>query len=97
MLFTIICTDKPDALALRQATRDRHLAYLTDVVAQVVHAGPMMSPDGVPCGSLLIVEAPDREAAATFAAADPYAQAGLFESVVIREHIIRFRDGALVG
>jgi uncharacterized protein YciI len=35
-------------------------------------------------GSLIILEADDRATAETFAAADPYAMAGLFESVDIR-------------
>jgi hypothetical protein len=35
-------------------------------------------------GSLLIMDFPDRAAVEAFAAGDPYAAAGLFESVVIR-------------
>ena len=35
-------------------------------------------------GSLLIIDFPDRVAAESCAAGDPYAKAGLFESVEIR-------------
>jgi hypothetical protein len=35
-------------------------------------------------GSLIIFEAADLEAARAFAAADPYAKAGLFESAQLR-------------
>lgn len=83
MLFAVICTDKPGALALRQATRDAHLGHIRDsgVVRQ---AGPFLDEAGAMCGSLLILEVADRAAAEAWAAADPYAQAGLFERVEIR-------------
>ena len=35
-------------------------------------------------GSVIVIEAADREAAETFAAADPYGTAGLFRAVTIR-------------
>ncbi len=35
-------------------------------------------------GSLLVIDAPDLEAAKKFAAGDPYVKAGLFERVKIR-------------
>ena len=40
--------------------------------------------DGGPLGSMLVVEAADIATAQAFAAADPYARAGLFASVEIR-------------
>ncbi|GBQ70666.1 hypothetical protein AA103196_2555 [Ameyamaea chiangmaiensis NBRC 103196] len=95
MLFTIIGTDKPGALETRLATRERHIAYLTAYQERVVHGGPILDRDGRPCGSLLIVDVPDRAAAEGFAAADPYAEVGLFESVIIRGHRVVFRDGAI--
>jgi len=97
MFFTIICADKPGALETRLSTREAHLAYLTGCGAQLVHAGPMLDGAGKPCGSLLVVDVADRAAAEAFAAADPYAVAGLFESVVIREHRVVFRDGVQVA
>jgi uncharacterized protein YciI len=36
-----------------------------------------------PIGSMLVIEAKDREAAENWAASDPYAIAGLFDSVEI--------------
>jgi uncharacterized protein YciI len=93
MLFTLLCTDKPGALDLRMATRSTHLAYLQSFKAMLVEAGPMLDLDGKPCGSVFILEAADREAAAAFAAGDPYAQAGLFESSVLRGFRHVFKDG----
>ncbi len=94
MLFAITCTDKPGALALRMETRPAHLAYLQSQVASLVLGGPLLDPEGKPCGSLLVVEAPDRAAAEALAAGDPYAKAGLFEAVVIRPYRAVFKDGA---
>ncbi len=82
-LFAVICRDRPDHLAVRQANRDAHLAYLreTGVVQQ---AGPFLDDEGAMCGSLLILDVADRAAADAWAAQDPYARAGLFESVTIQ-------------
>jgi uncharacterized protein len=80
-LFALICTDKPDALDLRMATREAHLAYLATFGDRVKLAGPKLTEAGQPAGSILIVEADDLTAAKAFAAGDPYAQAGLFEAV----------------
>ena len=96
MLFAIVCTDRPGSLDLRLATRPTHVAYLTMYAARVVHGGPMLDLDGRPCGSLLIVDVEDMAAAEGFAASDPYAKAGLFESTVIRGFRTVFKDGEAV-
>ena len=97
MLFAIICTDRPGGLDLRLATRAHHIAYLTTYADRIIHGGPVLDIDGRPCGSLLIIEAEDRAAAEGFAASDPYAKAGLFESTLIRPFRTVFRDGEIVG
>ncbi|WP_044558524.1 YciI family protein [Azospirillum sp. B4] len=84
MHFAITCTDKPGHLDLRLATRPRHLEYLDTQVDHIVVAGPLLDVEGKPTGSLLVVEFPDETAAQAFADADPYTQAGLFESVTIK-------------
>jgi len=48
-------------------------------------AGPFLDPQGNMTGSLIVLDVPDLAAAEAWAAADPYARAGLFESVAIRE------------
>jgi uncharacterized protein YciI len=93
MLFALICTDKPGSLDLRLATRGAHLAYLETYQQRLVQAGPLLDPDGRPCGSLLLVDVADAAEAAGFAEADPYNRAGLFESVVIRPFRTVFKDG----
>ena len=85
MLYVIFCTDKADHAHIRAATRPDHLDYLAGHEDRFVAVGPTLTDDGEGMnGSLLVVDFPDREAADDFAANDPYAKAGLFETVVIR-------------
>jgi uncharacterized protein YciI len=85
MLFVIYCVDRPGRSQVRLDNRPAHLAFLESYKANLVAAGPLQSDDGAGMlGSLLIMDFPDRAAAEAFAAGDPYAAAGLFESVVIR-------------
>jgi uncharacterized protein YciI len=96
MLFAITCTDRPGALPLRMETRPAHLAHLAAQESRLLLVGPLLDPEGKPCGSLLVVEAEDRAAAEAFANADPYAKAGVFESVVVRPFRAVFKDGRAV-
>jgi hypothetical protein len=81
--FAIHCIDKPMQQALRQATRPDHLAYLERARDRVVVAGPLLDDAGQPIGSMLLMRFPDYNAAVAFAADDPYARAGLFQSVAV--------------
>ncbi len=78
-LFAVICRDKPGALQVRLDTRDAHLAHIRDS-GIVTMAGPLME-DGQMCGSLVVLDTDDLDAAQAWAAADPYKAAGLFASV----------------
>lgn len=85
MLYALICTDKPDCLAVRVAHRPEHFAYLKSLGKTLVFGGPFLKEDGnTMCGSLVVVKAPSMEAARTIAAGDPYAKASLFGTVEIR-------------
>ena len=86
MLFALICKDKPGSLQVRLDTRPTHVDDLEGLNGEkkLAFAGPFLDGDGKPNGSLVVVEAPDLAAAQALAAGDPYAKAGLFESVEIR-------------
>lgn len=84
MLVAIICTDKSGAIETRKANRDAHLAYIKET-GVVVQAGPFLDGDGMMCGSLLILDVADMNAAIAWAKNDPYAQAGLFSDVRIEQ------------
>lgn len=80
MLIALIARDKPGALATRLDNRNAHLAYIeeTGVVSQ---AGPLLDEAEQMIGSLVILDVTDMATARRWAEQDPYARAGLFESV----------------
>ena len=84
MLVCLYAKDRKDAGTLRADTREDHLTYLksTDSVAQ---AGPLLDGEGRMIGSLLILDVADMAAARDWAQGDPYAKAGLFDSVELIE------------
>jgi uncharacterized protein len=84
MRYALICLDKPNALQTRVENRPAHLEHLqsTGVVEQ---AGPFIDAAGQMCGSLIILNVATKAEAEAWAAADPYAKAGLFQSVMIQE------------
>ena len=88
MLFALLCKDKPGHLNVRMDTRPTHIEHLNRLNAEgtLKIAGPFLDDDGKPCGSLIIVEAESKEAARALADADPYAKAGLFESVDVKAY-----------
>lgn len=85
MLFAFICKDKPDHLQVRMDTRPEHVDHLNalNAAGTLKFAGPFLGEDGKPLGSLVVVEAADNAAAQAIADADPYAKAGLFQSVEV--------------
>jgi uncharacterized protein YciI len=97
MLFALVCTDRPGSLDLRLATRPAHLAFLETYAGKIVHGGALLDIEGRACGSLLLIDVNDRAEAEGFAASDPYAKAGLFESTVIRPFRAAFKDGEKLG
>ncbi len=85
MIYVITCVDKPGHGAVRKENRTAHLAYLRDAGDTLFAAGPTLSDDASSVtGSVIMVDLPDKQAAETFAADDPYAKAGVFESVTIK-------------
>ena len=84
MLFALICNDKPNSLDLRLKMRPDHVAFLGGLGNAMKFAGPFTDDDGSPVGSLVVIEAENRSSIEVIAAQDPYAIAGLFQSVEIR-------------
>ena len=84
MRVALVCTDKPGALQTRLDNRAAHLAHI-EATGVVEMAGPFLDPDGQMCGSLIVLNVESLTEAEAWAAADPYAQAGLFEAVKITE------------
>lgn len=84
MLIALIAKDKPGALQVRLDNRDAHLGYIkeTGIVAQ---AGPLLDDNGNMAGSLVILDVAELKQAQDWADNDPYAKAGLFDSVELIE------------
>lgn len=84
MLYAIYCVDKPNSMELRMAHRPAHIEYLNARNSQIVLGGGLLTEDGESLlGSLLVIDAADEAAARAFADGDPFAKAGLFQSVRI--------------
>jgi len=84
MLYIIYQVDKPDAKALRETTREAHLAYLDRHKDILVLGGALLADENdTRLGSVLIVNVPSRAAADAFSENEPFRKAGLFQSVSI--------------
>jgi uncharacterized protein len=92
VLYAIISQDRPGSLAARLAARPDHLARLRHLQdeGRLILAGPhpaIDSEDPGPAGftgSLVIAEFPDLASAQAWAAADPYAAAGVYAEVTVK-------------
>ena len=85
MQFAVYCLDKPGYAKVRADNRNAHIEHLTRHNDQIVLAGPMLSDDGQSMiGSLLVMDFADRATLDRFLADDPYAKAGLFQSVAVK-------------
>ena len=80
MLVALIARDKAGALPVRMENRPAHVEYLKASPA-VQQAGPLLDANGEMCGSLIVLDVSDIAEAEAWAAGDPYAKAGLFDSV----------------
>ncbi len=85
MLFIATCVDKPQSLDTRLANRPAHLAYLAGLGSKVKIGGAILADDlKTPVGSVLIFEGDSETDIRAILAEDPYARAGLFESVTVK-------------
>ncbi len=86
--YLVIARDHPNSTELRAQTRPSHLAYLAARTIDIILSGPILSDDEQMIGSMFVMSAPDRATVEAFLRDDPYAKAGLFESV----HVERWRQ-----
>ena len=84
-MYALICFDRPDSVALRNAHRGAHLQFLEANAAKIVFGGPLKNtPDGESTGALIVVDCATRKDAEAFIAADPFYKGGDYESVAVR-------------
>lgn len=92
MWYAIVCQDNPDSLEKRMATRPAHLARLQALQQEgrLLLAGPFPAVDAHDpgaagfSGSLIVAEFASLQEAQEWAAADPYAAAGVFRQISVR-------------
>jgi uncharacterized protein len=93
MLFAIHALDGEAALPKRLEHAGAHRAHIAAAATygvKIVISGPLVTDDGeTMTGSLIVVEAGDREAAERFNANDPYSRAGVWEKVTISAFLKR--------
>lgn len=84
MPYIIETFDKPNHQAVRQAHRPAHLEYLAANKALLLACGAKLNDDGSDAGGgLYVVDLDTRAETEAFIAADPFAQADLFERITI--------------
>ena len=92
MLYSIVGIDKPNSLAARMAARPDHVARLQALKQEgrLLLAGPNPAIDSEDpgeagfSGSIIIAEFDSLEAARAWADADPYIEAGAYDSVAVK-------------
>jgi uncharacterized protein YciI len=92
MLYAIISQDTDNSLDKRLAARPDHLARLTALTneGRLILAGPHPAIDSENpgeagfTGSLVVAEFDDLKAAQTWADADPYIAAGVYDHVIVK-------------
>lgn len=85
--FLIIAHGQAGVTAGRDALNQEHHRYLDHGYRdRLIACGPLLSEDGAQWrGTAILAELPDRSAADTLIAQDPYAQAGLYVRVEIHD------------
>jgi uncharacterized protein len=92
MWYAIMAEDAPNSLEKRMEVRPEHLARLTALQNQgrLLLAGPFPAIDSIDpgpagfSGSLIVAEFSDFEAAKTWADADPFVTAGVYNQVIVK-------------
>ena len=85
MLFLATCVDKPMSPQTRLANRPAHLAYLEGLGDKVKVGGAILADDlKTPVGSVLIFAGENEADVRAILAEDPYARAGLFDSLTVK-------------
>ena len=84
-MYAVICFDRPDSAALRDAHRAAHVEFLNANAARICFGGPLKSAaDGPSTGALIVIDCASRQEADAFIAADPFYRGGVYESVSVR-------------
>jgi len=80
--WVIQCIDKPDTGQLRSRYYPDHRKYLEKFTSKLIGHGPILSDDATrEIGHAFFIELPNRDIAEAFIAEEPFARAGVYETV----------------
>lgn len=84
-MYAIVCFDRPDSAALRDAHRAAHQEFLKLNSGKILFGGPLKNAaDGPSTGALIVVDCATRAEAEALIGADPFYRGGVYESVSVR-------------
>ena len=84
-MYAVICFDRPDSAALRDAHRAAHVKFLDANAERIVFGGPLKNTaEGASTGALIVLDCATRSEAEALIGADPFFRGGVYESVSIR-------------
>jgi uncharacterized protein YciI len=84
MEFICYHRDRSGSLALRDELLEQHWSYMDGYAAEIIARKPTLTADGVPTGSVHILDLPGPDAARAFAFDEPGYQAGVYRDVMLR-------------
>lgn len=85
MEFFCYHRDRPGSVSLRNELVEAHWSYMDQYAKKMIARGPTLTgADGIPTGSVHIVDLPDPAAARAFAFDEPGYQAGVYRDVLLR-------------
>jgi uncharacterized protein YciI len=84
MLFALVALDRPNAVEDRTRIRPDHLQYLHNLGDTLLLAGPFLNDKGESVGSIVIIESESLDTARATFNRDPYVEAGLFDTIMIK-------------
>jgi uncharacterized protein YciI len=84
MLFALVALDRPNAVEDRMRVRPDHLKFLDNLGDSLKLAGPFLNDKGEGVGSIVVIESESLDTARATFDRDPYVDAGLFDSVMIK-------------
>lgn len=95
MHYVIHCLDHPGSVDKRLAHYEEHKAYLAKASIKTVISGPLLGEDEqTMVGSCFVVEAGSLAEVESFNGSDPFAKAGLWQTVSIRAFNMRVDNRA---
>ena len=97
MQFIITAYDGKDMLERRMAVRPRHLENMAKMNGTVVCAGGILNDEGLPIGSVLVMDFKSKALLDDYLESEPYIQENVWENVKVEPMNVVILNGEKVG